>query len=99
MTGTKLSTEGLEPRRKRMLIRAWRRGTREMDLLLGEYADLHIATMSEADLDDFERLMQAPDVQLYKWVSGSEPLPEQYDSPLAQAFLKNCNNGKYAIDR
>jgi antitoxin CptB len=99
MTGTKISTENLDPRRKRILIRSWRRGTREMDLLLGEYADLHIADMSDSDLDMFERLMAAQDTDLYKWVSGEKPIDPEFDSPLAQTFLKNCADGQYKLDR
>lgn len=98
MTGTKLSTHDMDPRRKRILIRSWHRGMREMDLLLGGYADAHIMAMSDAELDDFERLMSAPDQEMFKWVSGKEEIPNQYDSPLAQRFLADCAKGQYKID-
>ena len=97
MTGTKLSNHEMEPRRKRILIRAWHRGMREMDLLLGGYADEHLLAMSESELDDFERLLQAPDQQLFSWATGKEEIPVQYDSAVAQKFLASCNRGEFSL--
>lgn len=73
MTGTTRTSHGLDPRRRRALFRAWRRGTREMDLLLGRFADSRIATLSEADLADFEALLAVPDDDLFAWLSGRSP--------------------------
>ena len=55
MTGTQISSEGLDPRRRRLLFRSWHRGIREMDLVLGRFADAHIATLSVPELDEYER--------------------------------------------
>ena len=52
MTGTTRTSEGLDERRRRLLYRAWHRGMREMDLIMGRFADAEIGDMSEADLDD-----------------------------------------------
>jgi antitoxin CptB len=87
MTGTARSSEGLDPRRRRALFRAWRRGTREMDLLLGRFADTHIADLSERDLDDFERLMDVPDGDLYAWMTGRRPVADNHATPLYFALL------------
>ena len=65
MTGTARSSDGLDPRRRRALFRAWHRGTREMDLLLGRFADTHIGGLSDRDLADFEALMEVPDPALF----------------------------------
>ena len=64
MSGSMLSSAALDERRRRILFRAWRRGMREMDLVMGQFADVNLPTMSEAELDEFERLMEAPDPQL-----------------------------------
>lgn len=66
-----------ETREKRLRIRAWRRGMREMDMLLGPYADAALAALSEAELDAFEALMEVNDQTLFAWACGVEtPAPE-----------------------
>ena len=67
-------------RRRRLLFRAWHRGTREVDLITGRFADAHIGTLSEDDLGEFERLMEVPEQDLYGWVTGSIETPEPYDT-------------------
>ena len=57
MTGTTRSSADLDPRRRKALFRAWHRGTREMDLILGGFADAFIDTLSDAELTEFERLL------------------------------------------
>jgi antitoxin CptB len=82
MTGSTRSSDGLDPRRRRLLFRAWHRGIREMDLILGRFADAHLATLSEAELNDYERIMDVPDQQLFGWITGVLPTPVDQDSPL-----------------
>ena len=77
---TERSSEGLDARRRRLLFRAWRRGVREMDLIVGRFADAHIEALDEASLDDFERLIEAPNAALYSWVTGTETVPGGYDT-------------------
>ncbi|MDB5622633.1 MAG: succinate dehydrogenase assembly factor 2 [Devosia sp.] len=67
-------------RRKRMRYRAWHRGTREMDLVLGPYADAHVDTLSLTDLDRFEALLDEEDPALLKWVMGQEVPPAGVDA-------------------
>ena len=69
---TERSSEGLDVRRRRLLFRAWRRGVREMDLIVGRFADAFIDKFDEAALDDFERLIEVPNAELYAWVVGAE---------------------------
>ena len=88
MTGTTRSSDGLEPRRRRALFRAWHRGTREMDLLLGRFADAHIEPLSDADLTAFEALMEVPDRDLFAWVTGGEPVAANYLTPLYRAIVE-----------
>jgi antitoxin CptB len=82
MTGTTCSSAGLDARRRRLLYRCWHRGTREMDLIMGRFADAMIDTLSEAELDIFEQLSDAPDPDLYAWISGGREVPVEYDHEL-----------------
>jgi antitoxin CptB len=77
MTGTTRSSDGLDDRRKRLLFRCWHRGTREMDLLLGRFADAEIETLTDAELTELERLLEIPDPDLYAAVTGDKPLPAE----------------------
>ena len=74
----------LDPRRRQILFRAWHRGTKEMDLVLGKFADAQLAELTDEELDQLETLMQAPDPEIYKWLSGSHPVPGNWDSPIVQ---------------
>jgi antitoxin CptB len=88
MTGTSRSSADLDPRRRRALFRAWHRGTREMDLLLGRFADAHIGALSDRDLADFEALMEAPDGDLFAWVTGRAPVAASHATPLFAAIVE-----------
>ncbi|WP_417248070.1 succinate dehydrogenase assembly factor 2 [Celeribacter sp.] len=68
-------SETHEHRLKRINIRAWRRGIKEMDLLIGGYADANLASMSEAELDAFEALMDENDQDLLAWATGQQDAP------------------------
>jgi antitoxin CptB len=82
MTGTTRSSDGLDDRRKRLLFRCWHRGTREMDLILGRFADAEIADLSDGELDGLERLIEVPDPDLYAALTGDAPLAPEYASAL-----------------
>jgi antitoxin CptB len=84
MTGMTRSSAGLDERRRRLLYRAWHRGTREMDLIMGPFADSCIGELSEADVADFERLADAPDPDIYAWIKGEREVPDAYDGPIFQ---------------
>lgn len=71
-------------RLKRLRMRAWHRGTKEMDLVLGGFVDRHAEALSEADLDALETLMEEPDQDLYRWVSGAEPAPPHHRPLIAR---------------
>jgi len=67
-------------RRRKLLFRAWRRGMRETDLIVGRFADAHIDTLDASELDDFEKLIEAPNADLYAWVVGVDDVPANYDT-------------------
>ena len=73
MTGSTRSSEGLDDRRKRLLFRCWHRGTREMDLILGRFADAEIETLPDGELTQLEHLIEVPDPDLYAALTGSIP--------------------------
>jgi antitoxin CptB len=82
MSGSALSSAALDDRRRRILFRAWRRGVREMDLIMGRFADAHLPAMSDDELAEFERLLDVPDTRALAWIMGGEPPPYEFDTPL-----------------
>jgi antitoxin CptB len=84
MTGTNRSSDGLDDRRKRLLFRCWHRGTREMDLILGRFADAEIAALSEDELSQLERLIEVPDPDLYNALTGGAPLGPHHAGDLLE---------------
>lgn len=82
MSGSAITSAALDERRRRILFRAWRRGVREMDLVLGRFADAHLPTMNEDDLAEFERLLDVPDPQAFAWLIGAEEPPREFQTPL-----------------
>ena len=77
MTGSTRSSDGLDARRRRLLFRCWHRGTREMDLILGRFADAEIANLRDEELAQLERLIELPDPDLYAAVTGDKALPPE----------------------
>ena len=67
---------------KRLRFRAWHRGTREADLMIGGFFDAHHAAWSAAELDWFEALIEEQDVDIMGWAIGSIPCPPQWDSAM-----------------
>ncbi len=81
--------EEIDARRRKLKFRAWHRGTREMDLLMGSFADDHVYNFDSTALDQFERLLSCNDPDLYNWFSGQELPPKDEYSPILDLFLKH----------
>ena len=77
-----LSSAGLDPRRRRILFRARRRGLREMDVALGAFADAHLPDLTEAELAEVEAWLDLPDPEILSWLTGEAPAPSDFDTPL-----------------
>jgi antitoxin CptB len=77
-----ISSQGLDTRRRRLLFRCWHRGIREMDLVLGRFADAHLSSLNEAELDELDRWLEIPDQQMFAYVNGLEPTPSDIDTAL-----------------
>lgn len=71
-----------EVRRRRIRFRAWHRGTRELDLIIGGFADAALAGLSDAELDQFEHLLDLPDPLVFAWLAGFEDIPAEEDTAL-----------------
>ena len=80
MTGTTHSSDGLDIRRRKLLFHAWHRGMREMDLIMGRFADSALEELSDAELAELERLIELPDRDLLAWVTGEANVPKDIES-------------------
>ena len=83
------TAEPLDRRRKKLRFRAWRRGFREIDLILGGFADRKLDALAAPDLDAFEALLNANDQDVYEWITEAAPAPPEHDTPtlaLIRAF-------------
>lgn len=76
----------LDIQRKRLQLRAWRRGFKEADLILGRFADARLAGMSADEVAQFEALLDEADGDIYDWYLGRQPLPAEFDTPLFAAI-------------
>lgn len=76
-----------DTRRKKILFRCWHRGMKEMDLLLGGFADAEIDRLTEDELRELEHLLTAHDQDLYAWMTGRKPLPQEWDGPLYRRII------------
>jgi len=81
-------------RLKRISFRAWRRGFREADLVLGPFADSHAQNFAPDDLDRFERLLDQNDHDLYAWAIGAEAPPPAFEGPVMEALRAFCRAGR-----
>lgn len=77
-----------EARLRRLHYRAWHRGTKEADLLVGGFFDTHGRSWDEAQLDWFERLIDEQDVDIMAWAIGVAPCPPHYEGAMMQAMRK-----------
>jgi len=96
MTGTARSSEGLDVRRRKLLFRSWHRGMREMDLIMGRFADATVTQLTQAELVDFEHLMEVPDRELLAWITGEADVPPDYDTALFRRLREFNRQGEGA---
>lgn len=76
--------ESGEARLKRLAMRSWRRGTKEMDLVLGPWADAHLAGLGEGRLQLYDALLAENDQDLIRWVMGTAPAPARFAGLIAE---------------
>ncbi|MEM7661589.1 MAG: succinate dehydrogenase assembly factor 2 [Pseudomonadota bacterium] len=79
--------KAMDEHRRKLRFRAWRRGFREMDLLMGSFADAHIEKLDENELAEFERLLSIPDWEVYAWIIGQKPVPQNHAGPVLDQLI------------
>jgi len=77
-----LPNDGLDSRRRRLMFRAWHRGMREMDLIMGRFAESAMGQLTAAELIDFENLMEVPDREILAWITGETDVKADFDTAL-----------------
>ncbi|WP_410000477.1 succinate dehydrogenase assembly factor 2 [Mesorhizobium sp. SP-1A] len=77
----------LDPRRKKLRFRSWHRGMREMDLILGRFADAELGALNDTEIDQYEELLEFPDDQFFLLITGERPVPAHLDCPLLRRIL------------
>jgi len=75
-----------DPRLNKLRFRAWRRGFREADLILGGFADERLASLSPAQVDAFEALLDQQDHDVYAWILGQEDAPAEFQGAVLEAI-------------
>lgn len=92
---TSLKNEDRAIRIKRLLYQSWYRGCKETDKILGKFARAHIEQLSDADLDDFERILSESDHDIFAWLTGKTTVPDAYkDCRVMEMLLSfDCSAG------
>lgn len=83
----------MDAKRKRLLFHCTHMGMKENDVMFGEFAQAHLADMSDAEVEELERLLTNNDLDLFKWVLGKLPVPPEWDTPLMKR-LQEFNLGQ-----
>ncbi|ABS64687.1 protein of unknown function DUF339 [Parvibaculum lavamentivorans DS-1] len=73
---------GRDVRLRRLKFRSWHRGIKEMDLILGHFADSALESLTDSELDQYEALIEVEDTVLYNWVTGRENVAPEHDTGL-----------------
>ena len=77
----------LETRRKRLLYRSVYRGNKENDILLGQFARAHISEFNVHALDQYERLLETGDKEIFDWITGRIAVPTEADTPVLRKLM------------
>lgn len=83
-----MTLEELEEKRKRLLFRAAHRGTRELDILMGGFAQKEVPSMDEKALEQFEEILHISDPDVYGWVVGQTLWPRDLRSSVAERLVE-----------
>ncbi|WP_374652980.1 succinate dehydrogenase assembly factor 2 [Dongia sp.] len=77
----------VERQRKKLMFQCHHRGTKELDLVLGPFADAHLAELSADELQALAAFLTEIDPDIYDWLSGREPLPPRLQSPVTELLV------------
>ena len=81
--------ETQEDKRKRLQFRSWHRGTRELDLIMGTFADRVLPDLTEGELDLYDQILTHPDPDLYNWITGVEDVPANFQNSVMERLLRH----------
>lgn len=77
----------LDDRRKKLYFRSSHRGIKEMDIIFSKFAEAVLAELPDAQLDDYERILELSDTDLFAWATGRQEMPQELSSPLLDQLL------------
>lgn len=80
-------TETLENTKKRLIFRSWHRGTKEMDILMGSFAQEHVPDFNQDEVSIYDEMLELSDPDLYNWYTKREEIPANLDNAVMQKFL------------
>ncbi|MEQ8165683.1 MAG: succinate dehydrogenase assembly factor 2 [Alphaproteobacteria bacterium] len=83
------SRESLEARRKRLAYRSHHRGSKEMDLMMGSFADKFLPAFGPRELAEYERIMTCDDPELYDWLLGHTPVPHELQNGTMECLCRH----------
>ncbi len=87
MSGENAPADGMDSRRRKLRFRSWHRGMREMDLILGPFADASLAGLTEAEIEQYESLLDISDTELLPILTGRDAVPDELRTPLFERIL------------
>ena len=87
MTDTPTSKE---QRQRKLRFRSWHRGMREVDLMLGGFADSQLASLTDTEIDQYEQLLETSDTDLLPWLTGETPVPPDTRSVILDKVMAYC---------
>jgi antitoxin CptB len=80
----------LNKRKKRLKFRCWHRGSREADLLLGNFSDKYVSDMNISDLEQLESIVDCDDQDIWDWVTGATSVPVEISCPMIDKLRSIC---------
>jgi len=93
MAGSKeIAEEAIAVRKRRARFRCWHRGTKELDLLMGPFADRFLSEMTSGQLEQLELLLTAADLDLYNWITMRAPVPPEAKSDILDSIINFHND-------
>ena len=80
--------DNISIKRKRLIFRSWHRGTQEIDMMLGRFAEAHLPQFDEQQLALYDRFLNNSDPDIFNWLTGQEPVPPSEENDVMELMLK-----------
>jgi|TARA_B100000929_G_C15441323_1_gene398096 antitoxin CptB len=82
----------LETNKKKIIYKASHRGSKEMDILLGNFINKYIDLFNENELNLFDSILECDDEDIYQWILGKKDIPENYSNRTLQLLINTTQN-------